>query len=1725
MEENYNSDLSTENQNNYYEERPKKSVTVYILAFLLVAIIFSIGFYVLNSGFKFGKSSDEKYDALRKRICEAAEEYVTSDSTIKLDVEKSMVIKYQKLSDANLIEARIANPYYSGGLFNKSDEEKYYSMNNSVRITKQMDGTYMCDLVNNSSDTTAPELRLSGDEDIALVVGTEFQDPGYMATDDYDGDITDRVVRSGNVDINTAGEYTLTYSVQDSAGNVTTKTRKFIYKELSNVEFTLGSITDNVKPMIQLKGENPYCLVKGTKYVEPGAIAVDNVDGNITELIAITNKVTGNLIGTFKVVYQVEDSAGNKTTSYRTVVVSTSCDSSNVEATDNIEVDEGEEKVLSLADLIGVESVNAAKTKGKTAINRAPTLTLIGKNSIIIKQGTQYIDLGATAYDKEDGDITNKIITDQTEVNVNTPGVYKVRYRVSDNGVNGKNVKQAIITRTVAVVSSGATKASVKFTEDKSNVTVDLGKGNNSLIAAPKAVNEKGAAVTVKTKIENYVTKEVVNEINWNQIGQYRVTYTATHSSGLIRQTKSIVVSVVSGTVTIGGKTDIEIALRSENCDISEIDLLKGGVVFTAAGSPTISLEDNKGKACSVGKYKVMVTATTSDKKETKREITVNVVQKESEVATDEPNIVEVTSNSANTKDPYNTNRSYVGGTVSGIKIAFKTAPVDGVETAYFEYSENCNSVSGKIPISKANEGIYNWTKEGENAICIRAVSTDKVPGEWSDPIYLYLDLTGPKAEFTHEWADGSDDWHNTALTLTYTAVDEGSGLDHFEYTYDDVRAKKASDIKTYYEATGELMVNENTEPSRPMLFVFVRAVDKVGNKGEWTLKPAYANIDTIAPNAPTLSVEKNETRYATVVAAYKDASSVRPSGANGVIYKINDEDEQTSDVLSNAENLSKAVKCDSNKMSDSELSKCLKTNALMEKSYKIELPLNTTSSNIKYNVEAWSVDKAGNRSSTSSRISATRAPGVEVKSVLLKNGDTEIKEASDCQLEELYVGGRLKLTATPVPADADEQDVKWLSSNPEIATVDYNGNIVARSVGTTAIEAMIGSESRVCSLTVSEKHISCNPGEYLPAGQIICEECKANNYCPGLNNVVIDTEEDQGISKCDDGYSNLKGASKCTPKKLTIIIDKDIDEKGEIEQTFTYNKEEKINTSKISKWTKDGFKLVGLSTLSSVDEIEYELDETITNDFIDEICDKPECTLNLHAVWLESEEENDDTTENESSETSFYIPSSVKNDDAIINVLNNSELAVVEQGTGGGGTSKTCKVANCSKCSSSNYCSRCNSGYSLSSGKCVRSFVTSCRSGYIKVNGKCKICPAGTYSSGGSATRCTICPAGTYSTGGSSRCNPCAAGTYSLRAGAPSCTRCPSGSYSKAGATHCTSCPAGQIPISGKCVSCDAGTYAKVGALKCTACPAGTISKIGAVSCAACPAGTYSNGNGTKCTKCPIGYTSDARASVCYMNVKAGYYVSTPKAMIAVACPEGTTSVATKVVYGSTSSCSKCPAGTYYTSGKCVACPAGYTSYSGAKSKTQCFISIPAGSYRTSSGTIAKCDGGTYSGSTKYYYGSSNTGSCKKCSAGNYSQAGATSCTKCPDGTISKSGASSCTKCPSGASDVANLYCSKCSAGAYMDENGRCYPCPEGTTSKAGATSCTKCPAGTYTGGWRKCMKCPAGTYSDKTGTASYCETCPKGTYSSSGATSCTKCPTGKTTKAAGAKSKSACK
>jgi hypothetical protein len=79
------------------------------------------------------------------------------------------------------------------------------------------------------ADNTPPVITLNGGNDITSYRGDTFSDPGASASDNVDGDLTSQMNVDGTVGT-AVGYYNLTYSVNDKAGNYSSKSRQVTVK-------------------------------------------------------------------------------------------------------------------------------------------------------------------------------------------------------------------------------------------------------------------------------------------------------------------------------------------------------------------------------------------------------------------------------------------------------------------------------------------------------------------------------------------------------------------------------------------------------------------------------------------------------------------------------------------------------------------------------------------------------------------------------------------------------------------------------------------------------------------------------------------------------------------------------------------------------------------------------------------------------------------------------------------------------------------------------------------------------------------------------------------------------------------------------------------------------------------------------------------------------------------------------------------------------------------------------------------------------------------------------------------------------------------------------------------------------------------------------------------------------------------------------------------------------
>ena len=113
---------------------------------------------------------------------------------------------------------------YDGDLTNKVTVEKE---NNKIiyKVKDSSSNMYVANRKIKYEDLEKPVITLNGASYINIYVNNTYEEPGYNAMDNCDGDISANVSVSGAVNTSVAGRYTIIYKVTDSNQNSTMITR------------------------------------------------------------------------------------------------------------------------------------------------------------------------------------------------------------------------------------------------------------------------------------------------------------------------------------------------------------------------------------------------------------------------------------------------------------------------------------------------------------------------------------------------------------------------------------------------------------------------------------------------------------------------------------------------------------------------------------------------------------------------------------------------------------------------------------------------------------------------------------------------------------------------------------------------------------------------------------------------------------------------------------------------------------------------------------------------------------------------------------------------------------------------------------------------------------------------------------------------------------------------------------------------------------------------------------------------------------------------------------------------------------------------------------------------------------------------------------------------------------------------------------------------------------
>ncbi|MBC1801435.1 immunoglobulin-like domain-containing protein [Listeria booriae] len=386
--------------------------------------------------------------------------------------------------------------------------------------------------------------------DKTLKKGASFNPmAGVSASDTEDGNLTNSVsVTANDVDTSAVGTYHVTYSVTDSDGNTTTKT-------------ITVTVTSNDAPVIVASDQT---IKKGKAFdVMAGVSASDLEDGNVTSGITVTaNDVDTNTVGTYHVTYSVTDSDGNTTTKTITVTITS---------------------------------------------NDAPTFTT---SDVYLKIGDKFNPYaGITASDTEDGDLTDRIDIESTNVDMTQAGTYAVEYSVTDSDNNTTKITRHVYVRTndkpVIHASDQTFKAGASFDP----------------LAGMSASDTEDGDITANVSITD-------NDVDANKAGTYHVTYSVTDSDDNTT-TKTITITVLTNEKPVITATDItQKAHRSVDpmAGVTASDLEDGDLT---ANIKIIADDINIDVP---GEYHVTYSVLDSDGNETEKTITVTILSNDAPV-------------------------------------------------------------------------------------------------------------------------------------------------------------------------------------------------------------------------------------------------------------------------------------------------------------------------------------------------------------------------------------------------------------------------------------------------------------------------------------------------------------------------------------------------------------------------------------------------------------------------------------------------------------------------------------------------------------------------------------------------------------------------------------------------------------------------------------------------------------------------------------------------------------------------------------------------------------------------------------------------------------------------------------------------------------------------------------------------------------------------------------
>ena len=313
-----------------------------------------------------------------------------------------------------------------------------------------------------------------------------------------------------------------------------------------------------------------------------------------------------------------------------------------------------------------------------------PTLKLIGGDISREASNDPYIELGATAIDQEEGDITHRISIGGDTVYPNYEGIYTVSYNVTDRAGN----RGIEITRTVTIMPD-VTPPFIKLNGEEF-VFLELGQ----------AYEELGAIVydNLSKSLTTVISGDFVNT---NALGNYKVNYDVEDDYGNKANTLSRTILVTTNI------KQMVFDIVNQNKDVKDA-LLKDLITEEVCGT---CVADDKKKTATSSKKSIRTQPTNTKttrlnptKKTFQKNAVDNKTKERSNTSTKSNNISTKKDSSQSEKTVYNANGS----------TSIKVASVKKNNTSKASVDDDTISTNKNLAVSDTSKRVL---KTSQNAL------------------------------------------------------------------------------------------------------------------------------------------------------------------------------------------------------------------------------------------------------------------------------------------------------------------------------------------------------------------------------------------------------------------------------------------------------------------------------------------------------------------------------------------------------------------------------------------------------------------------------------------------------------------------------------------------------------------------------------------------------------------------------------------------------------------------------------------------------------------------------------------------------------------------------------------------------------------------------------------------------------------------------------------------